>query len=92
MDLFCACYETFRKNLAIYEKSPITAINYIGRVKEIKSYKNTGKYEIILDGAPIKIKPIKLTKNELNFVPQSPRYTIKSLIDKAKTLSDIFSV
>jgi len=80
------------KYLAIYEKSPIAAINYIGRVKEIKSYKNTGKYEIILDGAPVKIKPIKLTKNELNFVPQSPRYTIKSLIDKAKTLSDIFSV
>ena len=80
------------KYLAIYEKSPVAAINYIGKVREIKPYKNTGKYEIILDGKPIKIKPIKLTKNELNLVPQSSRYTIKSLIDKASTLSDIFNV
>lgn len=80
------------KYLAMYEKSPIAAIRYIGKVREIKPYKNTGKYEIVLDGEPVKIKPIKLTKNELNLVPQAPRYTIKSLIDKANTLSDIFSV
>ena len=80
------------KYLAMYEKSPVAAIRYIGKVREIKPYKNTGKYEIILDGEPSKIKPIKLTKNELHLVPQAPRYTIKTLIDKANTLADIFTV
>jgi len=80
------------KYLAMYEKSPVAAIRYIGKVREIKPYKNTGKYEIVLDGEPSKIKPIKLTKDELNLVPQAPRYTMKSLIDKANTLADIFKV
>ncbi len=78
------------KYLAMYESKPISAIRYIGVVKEIKPYKNSGKYEIILEGKPTKIKPIKATGDTLSLAPQSPRYTIKSLIDKATTLADIF--
>jgi len=80
------------KYLAMYEVSPISAIRYVGAVKEIKPYKNTGKYEIVLEGKPAKIKPIKATKDTMHLVPQAPRYTVKSLIDKANTLEDIFII
>ena len=76
------------KYLAMYEKKPISAIRYVGKVKEIKPYKNTGKYEIILDGPATKIKPVKLSNP--NIAPQAPKYSIKNLIDSASTLDDIF--
>ena len=60
----------------------------MGKVKEIKPYKNTGKYEIILDGPATKIKPVKLSNP--NIAPQAPKYSIKNLIDSASTLDDIF--
>ena len=79
------------KYLAMYETKPISAIRYIGKVKEIRPYKNTGKYEVILEGEPIKIKkPIKLSKDNPNLAPQSPKYTVKNLLDNAETLDDIF--
>jgi len=79
------------KYLAMYEKNPISAIRYIGRIKEIIPYKNTGKFEIVLDGKPQKITPIKLSKEFPNLFPQAPRYTIRSLIDKGRKLEDIFT-
>lgn len=79
------------KYLAMYEKSPISAIRYIGKVKEIKPYKNTSKYEIILDGKAEKIPSIVLSKEHPTLAPQAPRYTVKSLMDKAKKLEDIFT-
>ena len=78
------------KYIAMYEVKPISAIRYVGKVKEIKSYKNTGKYEVILEGPATKIKPIKLSNENPNLAPQAPRYTIKTLIDKASKLEDIF--
>jgi len=78
------------KYLAMYEVKPVSAIRYIGKVKEIKPYKNTGKYEVVLDGPPTKIKPIKLSDEYPNLAPQAPKYTIRNLIDKASKLEDIF--
>jgi hypothetical protein len=78
------------KYLAMYETKPISAIRYVGKVKEIKPYKNTGKFEVVLEGPATKIKPIKRTLDNPNFAPQAPQYTIKSLIDKASKLEDIF--
>jgi len=80
------------KYLAMYEKNPVSAIRYVGRIKEIKPYKNTGKFEIVLDGKPKKITPIKLSKEFPNLFPQAPRYTIKSLVDKGRKLEDIFTI
>jgi len=80
------------KYIAMYEKKPVSAIRYIGRVKEIKPYKNSGKYEVVLEGSPIKIKPVKLSKDFPNLAPQSPKYSVKSLIDEANYLEDIFNV
>ena len=39
------------KYLAIYEKSPVQAIRYVGEIKEIRPYKDTKSYEIILKDA-----------------------------------------
>jgi len=78
------------KYLAMYETAPVSAIRYVGSVKEIKPYKNTGKYEVVLDGPPTKIKPIKLSKEYPNLAPQASKYTIKKLIDQASKLEDIF--
>jgi hypothetical protein len=78
------------KYVAMYEVKPISAIRYIGKVLEIKPYKNSGKYEIVLDGEPIRINPIKLSKENPNLAPQGIKYTTKSLIDKASKLEDIF--
>ena len=78
------------KYMALYESKPISAIRYVGEVKEIKPYKNTNRYEIVLKEVPFKINPIKLTRKFPNLAPQSPKYTIKSLIDQASKLEDIF--
>jgi len=78
------------KYLALYEKKPVKAIRYIGEVKEINLYKQTGKYEIILKGKPVKIKPIKRSKENPKLAPQNRQYTLKKLIDKAEWLEDIF--
>ena len=79
------------KYLAMYETRPVSAIRYIGTVKDIRLYKNTGKYEIVLDGRPTKIGPIRATKDTSHLIPQAPRYTMKNLIEKASTLADIFT-
>lgn len=80
------------KYLAMYEVKPVSAVRYIGKVKEIKPYKNTGKYEIVLEGLPTKINPIKLSDEKHNLAPQAPKYTTKALIDKAKKLEDVFAI
>ena len=78
------------KYIAMYESKPIAAIRYVGKVKEIKPYKNSGKWEVVLEGPATKIKPIKCPSENPNLAPQGPQYTIKTLIDKASTLEDIF--
>lgn len=79
------------KYLAMYESAPISAINYIGEVKEIKPYKNTGRYEVVLKGPARKLNtPIKLSDDNSNIAPQAPRYTISSLFEGATKLEDIF--
>lgn len=79
------------KYLAMYESAPVSAINYIGEVKQIKTYKNTGKYEVVLTGPPRKLDTqIKLSDENPNIAPQSPKYTISSLFEGATKLEDIF--
>ena len=79
------------KYLAMYESAPVSAINYVGEVKKIIPYKNTKKYEIILNGPAIKLPtPIKKSKEFPNLAPQGPKYTMKSLLDEATKLEDIF--
>ncbi len=76
------------KWIAAYQKSPISAITHIAKVKEIKPYKNSGKYEVIFDGPAIEIKtPIKLSNP--NQSPQGPVYAKKEILDKAKSVDEV---
>jgi uncharacterized protein with ParB-like and HNH nuclease domain len=78
------------KYIAIYESAPISAITCIGKVKEIKPFENSEYSELILSEKPEKINPILLPKNNPTIAPQSHKYTTKSLINRAKTLEDMF--
>lgn len=79
------------KYIAMYEVAPVSAINYIGEVAEIKPYGNTRKYEVILKGPAKKLEtPIKLTKEYPTLFPQRSQYTINKLFKGATKLEDIF--
>ncbi len=78
------------KYVAIYQSAPISKITYYGEVKEIKKYKDSGKYIIYLKGDPIKLKnPVRLGKNRY-LCPQGSKYSVLDEILKAKTLDEIF--
>lgn len=78
------------KYIAMYEAAPISAIRWVGIIQAIRPYKDTGKYEVIISEMQ-RIKPIKLPKGaKRGTAPQAPRYTKKELLDKAKTLNDLF--
>jgi len=78
------------KYIAVYERTPIKSIRYMGKIQSIQPYKDTGKYEILLKGKPFKINPIKRSKENPRLAPQNTVYTSKNLIDKAEWLEDIF--
>ena len=78
------------KFIGLYEKRPISAIQYIREIKEINSISDSKKYEITLTGKPKKIKPIKFSKSNPSLALQSRRYTTKKLIDNVRYLEDIF--
>lgn len=75
------------KYLAMYEVKPVSAIRWVGKIQSIKPYEDTGKYKIYLSKI-FKINPIKM--GDARLTPQSPRYTKFELLEKAKTLADIF--
>jgi hypothetical protein len=73
--------------IAIYQVSPVSAIQWVGKISSIKPYQNTGKY-IVYTSEIFKVGPIKMDSQK--FVPQGSRYTQFSLIENATKLSDIF--
>ena len=79
------------KYIAMYESSPVSAINYIGEVEEIRPYKDSGKYEVVLKRPATKLKtPIKLSNEYPYLFPQGPQYTIRRKFEGATKLEDIF--
>tara|TARA_B110001454_G_scaffold101549_1_gene95916 strand:- start:14258 stop:15277 length:1020 start_codon:yes stop_codon:yes gene_type:complete len=75
------------KYIASYEKSPISAITYVAKVKEIRPYKDTGKYEVIFEAPAEKIEPIKL--QDSNMSPQGPVYIEYEKIKNSKNLDEL---
>ena len=80
------------KYIAMYETAPVSAIRWIGLVQNIRPYKDTGKYEVVLSEKRKLDKSLKLSEEEgkKGIAPQGPRYTKMEFIQKAKKLSDIF--
>lgn len=79
------------KYLAMYEVNPISQIRWVAKIKDggILPYKNTGKYIIHVE-SKYKIQPIILDKDVKGMAPQSPRYTKKEKLDKAKKIGELW--
>lgn len=75
------------KWIAAYQKLPISAITYIAKIKEIRPYKNTGKYEVLFEEPAEKIKPIKLT--DPNKSPQGPVYAEYDKLKSAQSIDEL---
>jgi hypothetical protein len=78
------------KYLAMYETAPVSSIRWIGTIKTIRPYKNTGKFEIILIDREQLAEPLKLTPEEgrKGIAPRNPRYTKLELIRRARRIGD----
>lgn len=75
------------KYIAIYETTPVSAIRWAGNIQSIKLFEDTGKYKIYCSEI-FKIGPIKLDTQK--YVPIRSRYTNFNLVQKAKSISEIF--
>lgn len=75
------------KYIAAYQVAPISAITHIAKVKEIRPYKNTGKYEVIFEGHAEKVTPIPLTESSKS--PQGPVYCSYEDIKAARKFEEL---
>jgi hypothetical protein len=74
------------KYIAAYQVAPISAITHVAEIKEIKLYKDTGKYIVIFNGPAKEIKPIHL--KDSNKSPQSPVYVKYSKLMESEYIDD----
>ena len=77
------------KHLAVYRTSPVSAITMHAKVKQIKLYKDTRKYELLLYDKE-KIGPLKLVNNGKVKPLRGPRYTTLKKLKAARTLDEAF--
>ncbi len=60
------------KYIAAYQISPLSAVTHIAKIKEIRQYQDSDKFEILFEAPAEKIKPIKLGESKNS--PQGPVY------------------
>jgi len=77
------------KYIAAYQVAPISAITHIAEVARINKYKDTNKYILYFKEPAQEIGPIMLGIGK-GLAPQAPRYTKRTKLLSAKTLSDVF--
>ncbi|MSV33925.1 MAG: hypothetical protein EXS76_04325 [Nitrosarchaeum sp.] len=77
------------KFLALYEIR-WKSIRYVAKIKRIEPFENTRKFQIIIEGEPIKIKSIRRSKNYPHLAPQNKVYTKFEYFKNATFLEDIF--
>jgi len=75
--------------LAMYEKSPVAAVQNYAEIEKIEPYKDSGKFIVYVKNKK-KIRPIELDKGKKGVAPQSPRFTTLSKLLKAKKMSDLW--
>jgi hypothetical protein len=79
------------KWIATYRVAPISAITHVAKVAKIQPYKDTGKYELILQGSAAELKkPIRLIPKSAVKALQAPRYTTHQRLMNAKDLNEAF--
>ncbi|HEY8008752.1 MAG TPA: hypothetical protein VIE66_18660 [Methylocella sp.] len=74
------------KYIAAYRVAPIGAVTHIAKVKRIKPYKDTGRYQIIFDGPAKRIKHVPLKHGM--FPPMGRFYVQREKLLAATTLED----
>lgn len=78
------------KYIAIYEKTPIGAVTFYGKIKDYISDEQRKKKKIILEGKPERL-PHAVTLGSLDGnAMRSPRYTTLEKLKKANRLDEIF--
>jgi len=75
--------------LAIYEKSPVSAVRNYAEIDRIEPYKDSGKFIVYLNNKK-PISSIELDKGIKGVAPQSSRYTTLSKLLKAKKISELW--
>lgn len=77
------------KWIAAYQSQPISAITHIAKVSRIEPYGESGKYKLIFSGKAEELSPIPF-KDAPRGTMQSPRYTARDKLLKAKNVMDVF--
>lgn len=77
------------KYIAAYRVAPISAVTHLAKIKEIKPYKDTGKYQLVFDGSAQEIKPVKLKEGA--FPPRGPFYCQLDRLLTAATLDEVLT-
>jgi hypothetical protein len=77
------------KYIAAYQVAPVSAVTHIAEVKEIRPYKDTGKYILIFKGPAQEINPIKIKDGK--FSPQGPIYAKQEVLLNASHLEEALS-
>ncbi len=75
------------KYIAAYQIKPVSAVTHIAEVKEIRPYKDTGKYALIFRGPAQEIGPIPLKDPQKS--PQSPVYVNRDELLKASSFDEV---
>jgi hypothetical protein len=69
----------------LYVTSPINQISHYGRIRNIKTWRDSRKYIVFLKGNAKRISPIEFSpKVHL----QSPRFALMAKLQRARTLAD----
>jgi hypothetical protein len=64
--------------IAAYQIAPISAVTHIAEIKEIKPYKDTGKYLVVFKNPAEKISPVPI--KDTRYAPQGPIYVKKDIL------------
>jgi hypothetical protein len=76
------------KYIAAYRTAPDSAITHIAPIDHIESYGDNGKYQLVFSEPAKPIGPIPFG-NAPSGAMQGPRYTTRSKLLAAKTVSDV---